>query len=384
MWVNLSATVSAVAAEVGLDPDRNTQDKQNITRWINDTRQEIYNLPVRFAAAEFVSEFAGVANVTAGTVSTVQFQAEVTGLGTTWDNSMDGRYIQIATGQWQRISHVSDSTHLTLESSWNLTGNSGQSYIMWKRYYVLPHKVGHVMTIFDMSNSRFPLAYYDPSEFYLKYGFGDNFNPPLAFTQFSTSELGYAYQYGRVFTSVTATAGSPFIDFPAGSGVVTGISPGDKLLFGDSTTSTAFAVDRVYTDTRVALTELATVTYTSATASAFAMNRVAIQVYPGISNNNTYYYEAYKTCYDLINQSDLIEEGWYPAVKKGAIAKGCGYIRDPREGEKLKEYMAEVQNLIRVQWKAKNPSSRLKPYIPRRYGTGGFFGYFPSRYDIPY
>lgn len=387
MWVQLGSVVSAVAAEVGLDPDRNAQDKTNITRWINDTRQEIYNIPVRLAAAEFASEFAGVANVTAGTVTTVTNQAEVTGSGTSWTSSMAGRYIQVSSGQWQRISYVSDATHLTLESSYVATGGvTGGTYLIWKRYYFLPHKVGQVMNIFDMSNARFPLAYYDPAEFYLKYGFGDNFNPPLAYTQFSTNELGYQYLQAPTFTNVTCTTNSPIVDFPANSGLVTAVAPGDRLLLSDgSTSSTAYAVDRVYTDTRLALMEAFTpASLATAAATAFAMNRVAIQVYPAISLASVYYYEARKVCYDLINMTDLIEEGWYPAIKKGAIAKGCGYIRDPREEQKLKEYVAETQNLIRSQYKAKNPAVRLKPYIPRRYGTGGFFGYFPSRYDIPY
>ena len=387
MWVQFGTVVSAVAAEVGLDPDRNSQDKTNIQRWINDTRQEIYNLPVRLSAAEFVGEFAGVANVTAGTVTTIQNQAEVTGSGTSWSSSMNGSFISIATGQWQRISYVTDTTHLTLESSWVITGTTASNYTIWKRYYVLPHKVEKVMTIFDQSNNRFPLAYYDPSEFYQKYGFGgDNFSNAMAFTQFSTSELGYQYLSGKTFSSVTATANSPILDFPSGSGLVTAVAPGDRLLLSDgSTSSTAFAIDRVYTDTRLAMAEAFTAaSLATAAATGFAMNRVAVQLYPAVSNNNTYYFEARKRPYDLINSIDLIEEGWYPAVKKGAIAKGCGYVRDPREEKKQAEYAREITNLIRMQYKAANPSSRLKPHIPRRYGTGGFFGYFPSKYDMPY
>lgn len=385
MWTTLGTVVSAIAAEVGLDPDRNSQDAINIRRWVNDTRDEIYNLPVRLSAAEFVGEFAGVMNVTAGTVTTTQNQAEVTGSGTAWSSQMNGRYMQIATGQWQRISFVSDATHLTLESGTPGVGVTGGTYMIWKRYYILPHKVGQVLTIYDMSNSRFPLAYYEPSEFYLKYGFGDSFNPPLAFTQFSTTELGYSYLNSQVFSNVTCTAGSPILDFPSGSGLVTGIAPGDRLLISDgASSSTAFAADRVYTDSKLGLAEIMGSTVTTASVTAFAMNRVAIQVYPAISNNNIYYFEAYKRPYDLINSQDLVEEGWYPAVKKGAIAKGCGYIRDPREKDKIQEYATEIAKLMRGQYKAKNPAPRLKPYIPRRYGTGGFYGYFPSRYDIPY
>lgn len=389
MWVTIGAVCSAVAAEVGLDPDRVAQDKTNIFRWINDTRDEIYALPVRLSAAEYVGEFAGSTNVTAGTFTSVQNQAEITGAGTSWTSRMAGYYFQqttATTGQWQRVSYVSDTTHLTLESGWPGSGVTGSTYTLWKRYYFLPHKVDQILTMFDMSNNRFPIAYYEPSEFYLKYGFGDAFNPPLAYTQFSSSELGYSYVNSLTFSNVTCTAGSPLVSFPAGSGLVTGIAPGDRILISDgSTSSTAYAADRVYTDSLLAIAEgEIAASVTTATVTAFSMNRIAVQFYPAINNTNIVYYEARKRAYDLLNQSDLVEEGWYPAVKKGAIAKGCGYIRDPREQQKLAEYKMETDKLLRSQYKAKNPAPRLKPHIPRRYGTGGFFGYFPSKYDIPY
>lgn len=383
MWMQLGTVVSAVAAEVGLDPDRVTQDATNIKRWINDTRQEIYSLPVRLSAAEYVSEFPGTANVTAGTFTATQNLAEVTGASTSWTAAMAGRYFRNTNnGVWQRISRVTDTTHLTLESGWPGTGATAANYQIWKRYYFMPHKVDKIITIFDMGNNRFPMAYYDSSEFYKKYGFGDAFNPPLAFTQFSSNELGYAYIDSVVYSNVTSTSGSPLLDFSSTS-LVTAMSPGDRLLMTDgATSSTAFACDRILTDTRIALAEIATVTTVTGSVTAFAMNRLAVQFYPAIDNTNIYYYEARKRAYDLINNSDLLEEGWYPTVKKGAIAKGCGYIRDPREQQKLGEYHMELNNLLRVQYKAKNPSPRLKPHISRRYGTGGFFGSFPSKYDI--
>lgn len=389
MYVSLGTVVSAAAAEIGLDPDRNSQDAINLKRWINDTRGEIYSLPVRLTAAEFVGELAGSTVITAGTFTAVQNQAEITGSGTSWNSGMNGFYFQqttASTGQWQRVSFVSDTTHLTLESGWPGSGVTGSSYNLWKRDYFLPHKVDQVITMFDMSNNRFPIAYYDQSEFYLKYGFGDAFNPPLAFTTFSSTEEGYAFTSSVTFANVTCTANSPILNFPSGSGLVTAVAPGDRLLLSDgATSSTAFSVDRVYTDTKLALMEGEIAASNSAmSATAFSMNRVGVRFYPAINNTNIIYFEARKRAYDLINNNDLLEEGWYPAVKKGAIAKGCGYIRDPREQQKLLEYKAEVMNLLRVQYKAKNPAPRLKPHIPRRYGTGGFFGYFPSKYDIPY
>lgn len=383
MYVRLDACVSAVAAEAGLDPDNNSQDKTNIKRWINDTRKEVYSLPVRFSALEFVGEFAGTAVVTAGTVNATQNQAEVTGSSTAFTTAMSGRYIMISTGQWKRISYVSDSTHLTLESSWTGDTVTNQSYMIWKRDYEMPHKVGTILNIFDMGENRYPLAFYDQSEFYQKFGWGDTLSNPQAFTQFGSSDLGLAYLTSTVYT-VTTTADSPIVDFAAGSGVVTGLAPGDRLIIGNSSNSTAFYVDRILTDTKVSLRNFVTVSTGSTSATAFATDRLFARFFPGINDTRTYYFEAYKRCYDLYSDDDMIEDGWYPAVKKGAIAKALGYVRDPREAQKLAEAQAEIATLIRNQYRAKNPSPRLKPHITRRYGTSPYSGVFPAKYDTGY
>src|SRR3990167_9849790 len=93
--VRFDTCVSAVAWESGLDPDRVSQDKYLIQRWINDTRREIYELPINWSSREFIGQFAGTANVTAGTVAVTQNQAEVTGSSTTFTTAMARRYIKI-------------------------------------------------------------------------------------------------------------------------------------------------------------------------------------------------------------------------------------------------------------------------------------------------
>ena len=379
MAVRLDSLVSAIAHEAGLDPDRVSQDKTNIIRWINDARREIYELPVHFSAMEFVGEFVGVANVTAGTVAATQNQPEVTGTSTSFTTAMAGRYISINSAAWQRIAYVSDTTHLTLESSWNEGSVTGKTYIIWKRDYQLPPKVAKIKRLFDLNERDKPLSLYDPAEFYQRFGFGDTFSPAYAWMQYGQSDIADAFLGKTIYTSVTVTAGSPLVDL-ASVNIVTAIAPGDRLIIGNATTSTAFFVDRILTDTRLALTHVCTISTGTTSATAESLNRLNIRFYPSVDSSRVYYFEAYKNLRDLSDNSDLIEPGWYNAVRKGAIAKAMGYITSPREGMKIKEYEFEVANLIRTQYKALNPAIRMKVHIPQRYGLQGRF---PSDRDEP-
>lgn len=368
MSIRLDALVSAIAAEAGLDPDRVSQDKTNIVRWINDTRREIYELPVKFSALEYMGELAGVANVTAGTATVTQNLAEVTGSSTAFATAMSGRYISVGSGAWRRISYVTDTTHLTLEAGWPGTGSTASTYKIWKRDYALPPKVGRVIRFLDTTRQNDELNYFDPQEFNQRYGFGDTFGSPEAYTQFSQSSWEDAYLASTVFTSVGSTANSPILDFTS-VGLVTAMAPGDRINFGNSTTSTAFYVDRILTDTKIALRQHVQITNSSLSATAFSLNRLNVRFYSAIDDTKVFYYEAYKNLYDILNNNDWLEQGWYSAVKKGSIAKAMGYVHDPREQQKLSEYSNEINNLIRNQYKAKNPSPRLRPYIRERYSS---------------
>lgn len=367
MQVRLDVLVSAIARDAGLDPDRNTQDKQNIIGWINDTRREIYDLPVNLSYLQFSGEIAGVANVTAGTVAATNGNAEVTGTSTSWASGMAGRYISIGSDQWQRISYVPDTTHLFLESPFAGTTVAAGSYKIWKKYYALPAKAARVTRIVDYTQRVNPLAYYDPQEFYERYGFGDNFAEPMAYTQFLTSDLAEGYQGSTVYTAVTATSGSPFVDFPAGSNLIGSVFPGDRMVIS----ATSMVVDRVLSNTKVAFKNYLGLSSATLSATALAVDRLLVAFYPGLNDTRVYAFDGYAQVYELSNNADLVEKGWYSAVLKGAVAKAFGYVRDPREQAKATEYLFETNKLIRAQSKALNPSPRLKPYVGPRYGNSG-------------
>lgn len=362
MSVRLDACVSAVAREVGLDPDRVSQDRLNIVAFINDTRRELYELPIDFSALEFTGELVSVANVTAGTVAATNQKAEVTGSSTAFATAMSGRYISIDGNSWQRISYVSDSTHLTLESSWNNDSVTAKTYKIWKRDYAMPAKVAKIKRFIG-------LDMYDASEFYQRFGFADVFGEPCAYTQFGTQDVADAYIGATIFTTVTTTAGSPLVDM-TGVALVTALAPGDRLLIGNATTSTAYYVDKVLTDLRVALTHNVTISTATTSATAHSLDRLNVRFYYALdSAKKIILFEAKKKLFDLFDNSDLLEEGWYNAVRKGAIAKAMGYVASPKETLKIKEYEVEIANLIRNQYKAANPSFRFKISLPSRYGN---------------
>ena len=381
MSVRLDVIVSAVARDAGLDPDRNTQEKVWIIGWVNDVRREIANLPVRFSALEFSGEMVGVANVTAGTVNVTNLKAEVTGSSTAFVTAMAGRYISVGSEAWQRISYVTDSTHLTLESSWNGDTATSQTYKIWKRDYSLPAKVQKVLRLVDLSDKENQVAYKDPSEFYQDFGFGDSFSTPLdAYTQFGSSDLADAYVGSTIFTGVTVSAGSPLVDISS-AGWVTALAPGDRLLIGNATTSTAFFVDRVLTDTRLALTHAPTISTGTTSATAHSLDRTVIRVYPANNETNVWHYEAVKKLYDLFDNADILEDGWYNAVRKGAVARALAYAGSSRAGMAQQMADAEIATLIRNQHRAQNPAIRLRPLIVDRYGRR-FYG--PSDRDEGY
>jgi len=294
---------------------------------------------------------------------------------------MAGRSMQIGDAPWQRISYVTDSTHLTLEASWLAASVTGQSYKIWKREYQMPPIVARVLRFVDLANPTKPIGFYDPQEFHEKFGWGDSFGSnPNAYTQFGTSDYANAFIGSTVFASVTSTANSPIIDFASTVALVTAMSRGDRLRIGDSTTATAFTVERILTDTKLALSTHVAVSLAAVSATAFSLDRLTIRFFEAVDAAKVFYWAAQRRYSDLIADGDYIEEGWYEAIKKGAIAKAAGLARDPREQQKILEYETAKANLTRNQYKALNPVSRMRVHIPDRYGSAGLFG---SKRDEP-
>lgn len=380
MRVTLDAIVSAVAVEVGLDPDNVTSDKTKIYRFVNDTRREIASLPYYFKSLEFTGELVESQWVTAGTVKATQDRSEITGSSTSWVTAHSGWYIKIGSQtEYQRIAYVTDSTHATLESAWQYSSVTADTYKMFKRYYELPPKVDKVLRIKEPVKDSL-LDFYEPQEFMERYNVLETFGDPDVYTQFGSTDLGLEYLTSTVYASVTSTANSPILHFSSAF-LTTAMAPGDMIRLGDSTTSTTFYVDSIISSSIISLRSYVNISSAALSATGFALHRPLLEFYPAINGRKILRYQAQKNVVDLVNGDDWLEDGWYSAIKAGAIAKAMGYINSPKEQQKLVEYEARKVDLIRSQAIALNPAPRLKPFIPRRYGKsfGSIFG--SDRYE---
>lgn len=66
---------------------------------------------------------------TTGTITATNNSQTITGAGTTFTAGMIGRWLQVTNdGYWYRISAFTDTTHVTLETSYEGTTASGQTY----------------------------------------------------------------------------------------------------------------------------------------------------------------------------------------------------------------------------------------------------------------
>ena len=366
--VRLDVLVSAVGNAAGLDPENVASDKTRIVSFINDTRRELYTLPYDFPFLDFHGEISGIENITAGSVAATTDKLEITGTSTSFTTAMAGRYIAVDGNPFQRVNFVADTTHLSLETPYTLASGTSLSYVIWKRFYALPPLVSKVISIKDTSEDRF-LDPYDFSEFQARFRLEDTQSNPEAYSSFPLEEVGLGFLDSTVFTGVTSTANSPILNF-SGTGLATALSPGSRVAFGDSTTSTSFYVERVLTDTKVSLTSRVDVTLGGFSATGSNFGRQYITFYPSLDARNILTYTAKKRLTDVFSEDDLIEDEWYTVIKLGSVAKALEYINSPRYGPKLGEYNAAVGNLIRLN-KQHNPFPRLKPLILRRYTNLG-------------
>lgn len=361
--VRLDVLTSAVANAGGLDPDNVAADKTRILSFINDTRREIYTLPYDFPFLNFHGEIVGTLDITAGTVTVKPDQAEVTGASTSWTTAMSGRYFQ-AGSEFQRITYATDSTHLSLEIPWQGVSAASQSYSIQKREYTLPAMVSKVLSLKDHDTDKF-LDYFDYYEFQHRFKDEKTSSNPDAYSVFSGSEVGLSFLDSTVFTGVTSTANSPILTF-SGTELYTAMAPGTRVVFGDSTTSTAFYIERVLNDTKASLNSRVDVTLGGFSATAQNIGSMTLHLWPKPDTARVFTYTAKKRLFDLFSEDDLIEDEWYTAIKLGAVAKTLEYVNSPRYLSKLGEFNGAIANLIRS-YKRHDPYPRLKPLIKERY-----------------
>ncbi len=75
---------------------------------------------------------------TTGTVTTTLDSKTITGSGTTWTKDMEGSFFQVGTSEAYEIRSFVSTTSLTLAIPYQITGDTGLSYTIRKRFYNLP------------------------------------------------------------------------------------------------------------------------------------------------------------------------------------------------------------------------------------------------------
>jgi hypothetical protein len=141
----------AALSEYGITPDFTLQ------AWIKSRYKEIID-SVSFGNInkQITTAFSTVAQYATGTVTVVNGSAAVIGVGTTWPITMIGESFRV-TGStpfaYYTISAVTDTTHLTLDTTYAGAGAAGASYVIVQRLYSLPIEVKWVVGVIPVGQS---------------------------------------------------------------------------------------------------------------------------------------------------------------------------------------------------------------------------------------
>jgi len=348
---------------IGLDVANITAHEARVARWINDTREAISELPYNFLALQSVVQLRTYTFVTAGTIAVSSNGVEVTGSSTNFDGDLDKPWnrwwlsISSSGGSTMyRIANVVSDTICELEVPFanTATGSvSGLSYIISQLYYPVPYAFRTITLAREGLGSN-EVGYRDPIEFDY-YGRSGSF--PEVFTIRDTQDTPVE----TVYTGVSSTANSTILS-AEGTFLDDGLQPGDEIRF----LTTAFALKRVLSQTSLELLQAPITTTGDTTATARTGNRHLIQFSPNIDQNNVITLIGYRKVFPLSNDRDLIEDGWWDAVRAGVIVKGYEFLKRP-SGEKVALYNEALKKLIRNQKLSFSRIPRLKPLIGNRY-----------------
>jgi hypothetical protein len=336
--------------------------------WINDIREQISEMPYNFKALQFTHQIRLYGVVTAGTVTTSANGREVTGASTTWTTTISKPY-----NAWQvkfdnrfyKIENIVSDTIMVLAEP--LPGGDstagGASYKAHQKFYPLPYDVQKLWYVKEQQTPK-ELRYVDPIE--KEYYFSDE-NPgaistyPEGYTTWGSQDVGTETTYADC---VAASSGYT-VTCSGESLLDDNLKPGDLFTLS----ATSFTVNRVIGSDTLLTQQIISKSVTS-TAKASNNHGTYIEFSPPTNINDIVTLYGYRKTYPLHGDNDVLEEGWYPAVRAGVIVRGWEYLKRPI-AEKRDIYNKAIQQLVRSQVTAHNRFSRIKLRIPRRY-TGYF------------
>ena len=384
MRKKLSDGITEIGEQVGLDTVNITAHYERIKRYINDVREEIQEMPYKFRALETVFQIHANVQVTGGTVAMYSSSStgglednwmfrEITGTNTVWNadtTASDTRHpytnYSITFGSepstW-KVDNVIDDTHIWLSGPYHggYQGQSGISYRMYQRYYPLGTRINKIISAKDESTQS-DIKIVTPQELSYYNNNSTVQGTPIRYAAI-WSNWDVDYLYSTALT-VSVTAGSLL----ASASTVLGGSNDANAIESITINSSSFGVARFMSRDTFLLSSPALVTSGTMSATAYAQQSDFIEFAPIPDSGQPITIYGYKKINPLHNASELMEEGWWPAIRAGAMVRGYEYLKRPVQ-EKMGLYQKALQALIRDQ--SSGAPGRIKPRIDSRY-SGNF------------
>lgn len=347
-----------LASRLKIDIDAN---EVVIQRKINDAYKEIARA-YDWEHLRRTGELTTVPNYTTGTVTVTNGSYVVTGSGTAWTSTMEGRFFKPqGSGNWYRISKVQSATQLTLLSPYLDSTLSGQTYSIWKRFYYIYSEVHRIIELGTWIRNG---VLVDKSSTYL----GDNELDPSVSGEPESFSLYGADPFERTYSdgTVTTTQNSNLLT-GVGTSFLGNAEPGDIVTIGGD----SFRVKRVESDTTIRLTNSVINAVSASTYSIAKDNPIGIQLYFAANASYLFPFTYTKRVYDMLNDSDRPElpEDFDIAILDGAEASRYRELNDARWQPKLQEYVLRVKDLM-SQRLLSRPRARVM--APKIYTRGGY------------
>lgn len=206
-----------IASAVNYDPD-NANYKAEVRRtWNANMRQVFAAHPWTFARKTATLDLYG--DVVGGTVTFTNNLRTVIGVGTAFDVTMEGSYIQngltnLKSARWARVGRVFDSTTMYLVDPWVYPTVSTTAYTVRQRYVPMPKDCVNYQNVWDADDKSGTLGYrnaFDAERMWYDedisgtprwYTDADSYNPPTperALTATASNTIPGALVSGRTY-----------------------------------------------------------------------------------------------------------------------------------------------------------------------------------------
>lgn len=156
-FFSVSAIIDAILYATGHSTPANETTKRNaIAQYINNSYQEV-NVGHHWTWGIAGYDFNLEAPYETGTVTTVQGDQTVTGSGTTWSSNVVAKALFWASGSSQtyRVSSVTSTTTLELETKFSETAVSASGYTLVQNQYEMPKETDKVIScVLDSGGTR--------------------------------------------------------------------------------------------------------------------------------------------------------------------------------------------------------------------------------------